>query len=68
MALTKNEALERVAAIWGEIGATVTVNNHGGAWIMSETQAHRLDSNGHPVCHKGCSNLEAKAYEQKRLK
>lgn len=71
MSLTINEAAERVAQIWGKARMiTVRARPEGGvdvhlhpAGMASDTRGrnysyHRLDANGHPVCHDDCQTLE----------
>lgn len=70
MALTKNDALDRAKAIWGDgfKTATVEISESGGASIETRLFYHILDANGHPTCHDRCKKLETAAYERKLLK
>jgi hypothetical protein len=68
MALTKYEALDRAAAIWGGDNWKIERCNDWGMLIRSADHCHKLDANGHPICHKTCKELEAIAYQRKLLK
>ncbi len=79
MALTKNEALERAAAIWGKMTtlsvssdwatySTLELSGGNSILIFTDDVAHQLDANGHPTCHRVCKQLETIAYERKLLK
>lgn len=75
MMLTRNEAIERAAKIWG---ARVVVNGpfrlaitcvsgatsatHDVEWWIDTPDGlhHGLDANGHTTCHRGCADLEAR--------
>jgi hypothetical protein len=72
--VTRLEAFERAGIIWGPHRLiSVWVRPDGGAdvnlrpsGIASETaarhySAHRLDVNGHVVCHDDCRTLEPRA-------
>ncbi len=68
MALTKNEALERAKAIWGDNDYKVRAVFNGKVMVENGLYIHYLDGNGHPTCHKECVRLEASAYERKLLR
>jgi hypothetical protein len=76
MAMTKNEVLERAAAIWGLKEADIpntkisqTPSGRTRYWVMfPSAPVHMLDGNGHPTCHESCNRLEAAAYAKKLLK
>lgn len=66
--MTNNEAVERAEKIWGVVGGvqwlTVPLPPANGDryWILSFPAfgftTHRLDENGHVVCHDECARLE----------
>lgn len=69
--MTVNEASERARIIWGESRfLAVHLRDDGGADVSllrtfppSDVRGrtftyHRLDVNGHPVCHSDCNTLE----------
>jgi len=72
--VTKNEALERAALVWGKERVISVQDFNGNApgmwWVnlrpagrASDTRArnysaHSLDANGHVNCHGDCKTLE----------
>jgi len=69
--MTISEAAERARLIWGDQRfISVRLRDDGGADVSllrtfppSDVRgrtftAHRLDRNGHPVCHNDCNTLE----------
>jgi hypothetical protein len=68
--MTVNEAYERACFIWGKarvisvrgygLGADVNLKPTGAASDTRDRNysAHRLDGNGHAVCHEDCKQLE----------
>jgi hypothetical protein len=65
--LTLNEAIERANQLWPGRPMSVCLRGiDGGADVLllptareRTTNYHRLDGNGHPVCHEACSAAEA---------
>lgn len=60
--VTISEALERANRIWGAGRVTVVrMRPDGGADIqVARDNYHRLDTNGHAICHVDCRTLEDK--------
>jgi hypothetical protein len=61
MALTRTDARERATLIWSvssPLSSTITLRDDGGADVQIRTHAHRLDRDGHAVCHAECAAAE----------
>jgi hypothetical protein len=63
-AMSKDEALERAAQIWGPNIIGVRPSEVQGQWIVEVAvrTTHTLDIHGHTTCHAQCHNL-AKEYD-----
>jgi hypothetical protein len=59
--MTKNEAVERAAKIWGEGCEVSSIPRSGEAWVMKGGNRHHLDGNGHVDCHSWCRRREEAA-------
>lgn len=67
MALTREEAEERAARIWGpDLIVIKAFEGSKADWFVEERGrvriVHSLDGNGHALCHGGCEAAEQAAY------
>lgn len=63
--MTKSEAIERAARIWGDHAQVLQGRLPNGGWdvALPGTQAmgatyHCIDGNGHATCHTACAEKE----------
>jgi hypothetical protein len=70
--VTRNEAAERIKAIWGKTWPDECLLERPGYrnetvdwYVRFGREFHSIDSNGHTTCHPECAQLEEKAFGQK---
>lgn len=60
MALTRLEAEERAATIWGDQVESIRPSWTAGEWFVDlrNGSGHTIDGNGHATCHQDCADCE----------